>query len=248
MRTAVYARVSTERQERQQTIDSQLDALQAWAKSANHELTDAHVFRDEGYSGSRLDRPGLDALRDAVRDREVDVVAVLAPDRLARRYAYQVLLLEEFRRAGCAVEFLTHAISDDPGDQLLLQIQGAVAEYERALLSERFRRGKLQKARAGQFIGPHAPYGYHYRPRQDGACGQLAVDDEEAELVHTLYGWLVGEREPDPAPDPQATELRPLGPTLRPAAMVTLDGPPHPVRSRLYRNCLLEPLRIPADP
>jgi site-specific DNA recombinase len=193
MRAAVYARVSTERQERQQTIDSQLDALRAWAKIANHELIDAHVFRDEGYSGSRLDRPGLDALRDAVRDREVDVVAVLAPDRLARRYAYQVLLLEEFRRAGCAVEFLTRAISDDPGDQLLLQIQGAVAEYERALLSERFRRGKLQKARAGQFIGPHAPYGYHYRPRQDGTCGQLAIDDEEAELVRTLYGWLVEE-------------------------------------------------------
>ena len=124
MRAAIYARVSTERQERQQTIDSQLDALRAWAEAANHELTDAHVFRDEGYSGSRLDRPGLDALRDAVRDGEVDVVAVLAPDRLARRYAYQVLLLEEFRRAGCAVEFLNRAISDDPGDQLLLQIQG----------------------------------------------------------------------------------------------------------------------------
>ncbi|UEM24417.1 recombinase family protein (plasmid) [Skermanella mucosa] len=62
-----------------------------------------------------------------------------------------------------------------------------------SLLSERFRCGKLQKARAGQFIGPHAPYGYRYRPRQDGTCGQLAIDDEEAELVRTLYDWLVGE-------------------------------------------------------
>ena len=193
MRAAIYARVSTERQERQQTIDSQLDVLRAWANTANHELTDAHVFRDEGYSGSRLDRPGLDALRDAVRDGEVDVVAVLAPDRLARRYAYQVLLLEEFRRVECAVEFLNRAISDDPGDQLLLQIQGAVAEYERALLGERFRRGKLQKARAGQFIGPRAPYGYRYLPRHDGAAGQLVVDEAEAELVGLLYGWLADE-------------------------------------------------------
>jgi site-specific DNA recombinase len=168
MRAAIYARVSTERQERQQTIDSQLDGLRRWAGAANHDLSDLHVFRDEGYSGSRLDRPGLDALRDAVRDGEIDVVGVLAPDRLARRYAYQVLLLEEFRRAGCAVEFLNRAISDDPGDQLLLQIQGAVAEYERALLSERFRRGKLQKARAGQFIGARAPYGYRYLPRHEG--------------------------------------------------------------------------------
>src|SRR4051794_30741324 len=129
MRAAIYARVSTERQERQQTIDSQLDALRAWARDAGHELSEAHVFRDEGYSGARLDRPGLDALRDAVRDREVDIVGVLAPDRLARRYAYQVLVLEEFRRVGCEIAFYNRTISNDPGDQLLLQIQGAVAEY-----------------------------------------------------------------------------------------------------------------------
>src|SRR3954452_8120288 len=153
MRAAIYARVSTERQERQQTIDSQLAALRAWAEAGGHELSDRHVFRDEGYSGARLDRPGLDALRDAVRDGEVEILAVLAPDRLARRYAYQVLLLEEFRRAGCAVAFLHRPITEDPHDQLLLQIQGAVAEYERAVLGERFRRGKLHKARAGQWLG-----------------------------------------------------------------------------------------------
>jgi site-specific DNA recombinase len=187
MRAAIYARVSTERQERQQTIDSQLELLRAWARSADHVLSEDHVFRDEGYSGARLDRPGLDAVRDAVRDREVDIVGVLTPDRLARKYAYQVLLLEEFRRAGCAVAFVNHAISDDPGDQLLLQIQGAVAEYERALLAERFRRGKQQKARAGQFIGAKAPYGYRYWPRQDGAAGRLEIDPAEAEIVRMLY-------------------------------------------------------------
>src|SRR3954447_24689646 len=194
MRAAIYARVSTERQERQQTIESQVAALRAWAEAEGHELNDRHVFRDEGHSGARLDRPGLDALRDAVRDGEVEIVGVLAPDRLARKYAYQVLLLEEFRRAGCAVAFLGRAISDDPGDQLLLQIQGAVAEYERALLGERFRRGKLQKARAGQFIGVHAPYGYRRLPRRDGAAGRLVVDEAEAEVVRMLYGWLTEER------------------------------------------------------
>src|SRR3954463_10233517 len=100
MRAAIYARVSNERQERQQTIERQLAALRAWAEG--HQLSDRHVFRDEGYSGARLDRPGLDALRDAVRDGEVEVRGVLAPDRLTRRYAYQFLLLEEFRRPGCA--------------------------------------------------------------------------------------------------------------------------------------------------
>jgi site-specific DNA recombinase len=168
--------------------------VRAWAEAEGHELSDRHVFRDEGHSGARLDRPGLDALRDAVRDGEVEIVGVLAPDRLARKYAYQVLLLEEFRRAGCAVAFLGRAISDDPGDQLLLQIQGAVAAYERALLGERFRRGKLQKARAGQFIGVHAPYGYRRLPRRDGAAGRLVVDEAEAEVVRMLYGWLTEER------------------------------------------------------
>src|SRR3954451_14755551 len=105
MRAAIYARVSTERQERQQTIESQLAALRAWAEAEGHEMNDSHVFRDEGHSGARLDRPGLDALRDAVRDGEVEIVSVLAPDRLARNYAYKVLLMEEPRRAGCAVAF-----------------------------------------------------------------------------------------------------------------------------------------------
>ncbi len=99
MRAALYARVSTERQERQQTIDSQLTILRDWVGAEGHQLAEEHVFRDEGYSGARLDRPGLDALRDVIRDGAVELVAVLSPDRLARRYAYQVLLLGEFGRA-----------------------------------------------------------------------------------------------------------------------------------------------------
>src|SRR3712207_4626740 len=194
MRTALYARVSTERQERQQTIASQLTALQAWAVAGGHAIAAEHVFRDEGYSGSRLDRPGLDALRDAVRDGAVRQVAVLTPDRLARKYAYQVLLLEEFRRAGCEVVFLQHPISDNPNGQLLLQIQGAIAEYERAVLGERFRRGKLQKARDGHYMTGRAPYGYRYVPRRGDVPGQLLIDEREAELVRMLYGWLTDER------------------------------------------------------
>ncbi|MDQ2804058.1 MAG: recombinase family protein, partial [Pseudomonadota bacterium] len=194
MRAALYARVSTERQERLQTIDSQFVALRAWVVASGHALAEEHVFRDEGYSGSRLDRPGLDALRDAVRDGAVGIVAVLTPDRLARKYAYQVLLLEEFRRAGVEMVFLQHPISDDPNDQLLLQIQGAIAEYERAVLGERFRRGRLQKARDGHFQGGRAPYGYRYVRRQDAMPGHLVVDEQEAELVRTLYGWLTDEQ------------------------------------------------------
>src|SRR5512143_1947519 len=193
MRAALYARVSTERQQHQQTIDSQLSALREWVAAKGHTLAEAHVFRDEGYSGTRLDRPGLDSLRDAVRDAAIDLVAVLSPDRLARKYAYQVVLLEEFRRAGCEVVFLQQPISEDPNDQLLLQIQGAIAEYERAVLAERFHRGKLQKAREGHILSAHPPYGYRYVPRQDRCPAHLIIDEAEAMVVRQLYTWLVEE-------------------------------------------------------
>jgi site-specific DNA recombinase len=194
MKAAIYARVSTDKQGRDQTVDSQLEALRRWATAHGHELKDDHVYIDEGYSGARLDRPALDRLRDAVREGEFDVLGVYSPDRLARRYAYQVLLLEEFRKAACAVEFIERPISDDPHDQLLLQIQGAIAEYERAVLGERFRRGKLQKARAGHWIAGQAPYGYRYVPNRDGVPGHLEIEEVEAEVVRMLYRWLSDER------------------------------------------------------
>src|SRR3954453_8909221 len=191
---AIYARVSTERQARQPTIDSQLAVLRRWAEAEGHALAETHVFRDEGYSGSRLDRPSLDSLRDAVSDAAIEIVAVLSPDRLARRYAYQVLLLEEFRRAGVEVAFLHHPISEDPSDQLLLQIQGAIAEYERAVLAERFRRGKLQKARDGHLLSAKPPYGYRYVPRCEAVPGHLLIDDAEAAMVRRLFAWVADEQ------------------------------------------------------
>jgi site-specific DNA recombinase len=194
MKAAIYARVSTDKQGRDQTIDSQLEALRRWATAHGHELKDDHVYIDEGYSGARLDRPALDRLRDAAREGEFDVLGVYSPDRLARRYAYQVLLLEELRKAACAVEFIERPISDDPHDQLLLQIQGAIAEYERAVLGERFRRGKLQKARAGHWIAGQAPYGYRYVPNRDGVPGHLEIEEVEAGVVRMLYRWLIEER------------------------------------------------------
>src|SRR5215213_9089154 len=109
MRTAaIYARVSTPRQGRQQTIESQLTVLKSWADENGHELSSENVYTDEGYSGSRLDRPGLDALRDGVEDGAFEVVGALSPERLARKYACQVLLLEEFKRSGCEIVFIDH--------------------------------------------------------------------------------------------------------------------------------------------
>lgn len=194
MHVALYARVSTGRQEREQTIASQLSALRTWVTEQGHEVHPNHVYCDEGWSGARLDRPALDRLRDAAHEGAFALVAVWSPDRLARKYAYQVLLLEEFRRVGCEVVFLQHPLSDDPNDQLLLQIQGAMAEYERALIQERFRRGRLQKIRAGYYLSSKPPYGYRYIPKREGAPGYLVIDEHEAEIVRTVYRWIADEQ------------------------------------------------------
>jgi site-specific DNA recombinase len=149
---AAYARVSTERQAEQQTIEQQLARLRAYAGERGWPLDEAQVYRDAGYSGARLNRPALDRLRDAVARGAVDTLLVTSPDRLARRYAYQVWLLEAFERAGCAVVFLDRPLSGDPQDALLLQIRGAVAEYERTLIADRTRRGRLAKLQRGQLL------------------------------------------------------------------------------------------------
>jgi len=147
---AAYARVSTDRQEQQESIGSQVEAVQRAAAEGGYDLPAEFLFIDDGYSGARLDRPALDRLRDLVSEGAIEAVLISAPDRLARRYAYQVVVLEEFRRAGCEVIFLNHAFGQSPEEHMLLQIQGVFSEYERTLIKERMRRGRLFAARQGR--------------------------------------------------------------------------------------------------
>ncbi len=134
MRTAVYARVSTQRQTKMQTIEQQLERLQAHFQTQGWQWREDLVFRDDGYSGASLKRPGLDRLREQSAQAHFDRVLITTPDRLARKYIYQMLLIEELEKSGCQVEFLERPMSQDPHDQLVLQIRGAVAEYEGNLI------------------------------------------------------------------------------------------------------------------
>jgi site-specific DNA recombinase len=152
MRVAIYARVSTLNQAEDQTIELQLERLKDYVQEQQLALPEEYIFRDDGFSGSNLNRPGLDRLRDKAAARELDGILITAPDRLARNYVYQMLLLEEFEQNGCPVTFLDRPMSQDPHDQLLLQIRGAVAEYERTLITERMRRGKQTKYREGTLL------------------------------------------------------------------------------------------------
>ena len=151
-RAAIYARVSSQRQQRQATIQSQVMQLRSRVEQDGHQLLDKHILLDDGYSGSYLDRPALDRLRDLARERVIELVYILCPDRLARRYVHQVLLMEELERFGCEVVFLEHTPSKDPNSRLLTQIQGAIAEYERTQIVERARRGKLYHSRQGAIV------------------------------------------------------------------------------------------------
>src|SRR5215831_18324530 len=146
---AIYARVSSEHQATAHTIASQVAALRDRVTLDGLVLPEAMEFLDEGYSGATLVRPALERLRDVIAAGALDRLYVHSPDRLARKYAYQVLLVDEFQRMGVEVVFLNRELGRSPEDDLLLQVQGMMAEYERAKILERHRRGKLHAARSG---------------------------------------------------------------------------------------------------
>ena len=193
MRVALYSRVSTKQQEKKGTIASQIAALRTYASQQHHMIAENYVCNDDGYSGALLARPGLDILRDGAEAGAFDAVLVLSPDRLSRKYAYLILILEEFERFGIKVIFLDQPPSDDPHNALLVQIQGAVAEYERAKHAERYRRGKLYRARQGEVFWNSIPYGYRRIPRRDNIPAHLVINEAEAEVVRNIFKWHVDE-------------------------------------------------------
>ncbi len=192
---AMYARVSSERQRQEETIQSQTVGLRELAAQRGLLLPEDLVFEDEGFSGATLTRPALERLRDRAAEGAFEVLLCHAPDRLARRYAYQVLLLEELQRAGVEVVFAREPErSGSPEDELLRQFQGMIAEYERAQIRERTRRGKLHRARGGsQAVLSCAPYGYWYVKKAEHCDGYWEIDELEAQVVREVFARYVEE-------------------------------------------------------
>jgi len=196
---AIYARVSSDRQREQNTIASQTALLLEFATTRDCVVPQDWIFQDDGYSGSVLARPGLERLRDLVAEGFIETLFVYAPDRLSRKYAYQVLLLEEFSRCGAETVFLKSAGGDNPEERLLVQFQGMIAEYERAQIAERTRRGKRHRAKTGCVnVLSGAPYGYRYVRKSDAAEAYYAVIEAEAEVVREVFElytkelWSIG--------------------------------------------------------
>ena len=185
---AIYARVSSERQKEQETIGSQTAALLEHAKNQNWMVPNEWRFVDEGYSGASLARPGLDRLRDLVAEEQIDTIVIYSPDRLSRKYAFQVLLSEEFSRHGAELTFVKSPPATTPEERLLVQVQGMIAEYERAQIAERSRRGKRYRARQGSInVLSGAPYGYRYGKKTDAQAAYYEVLDQEAAVVRMAY-------------------------------------------------------------
>ncbi|MGH8302807.1 MAG: recombinase family protein, partial [Steroidobacteraceae bacterium] len=186
---AIYARVSTDHQRAQGTIQSQVDELHELAAARELAVGSELIFCDEGISGATLVRPALERLRDGAAEGSFEVLLCHSPDRLARRYAYQVLLLDELARAGVEIIFAfedEHA--ETPEGELLRQMQGMIAEYERAQIAERTRRGRLHRARSGSAaVLGRAPYGYRYVRRSEHADAYFQIDEVKASVVREVF-------------------------------------------------------------
>ncbi len=196
IQAAIYARVSSEQQAAAHTIESQLAALAERARSDGTPVPAERQFADDGFSGATLVRPALDRLRDLAATGTVNRIYVHSPDRLARKYAYQVLLIDEWRRAGVEVVFLNRPLGQSPEDDLLLQVQGIVAEYERAKIMERSRRGKKHAAQRGSLnVMSCAPFGYRYvSVHEGGGEARFEPIPEQARVVRQVFEWIAQDR------------------------------------------------------
>lgn len=191
MKIAIYARVSSDTQAKEGTIESQIEALREYAKA--HHLEVSYECLDDGFSGTTLDRPGLDQVRDLAQAGDIEGVLILSPDRLSRKQANQIILIEEFKKRDITVIFTNQQFDDTPEGNFMLQIQGAVAELERAKIIDRTRRGAKHALKNGQVNGGNAPYGYRHVNKTKTTKAHWEVDPHEAEIVRKVYQWYTAE-------------------------------------------------------
>jgi site-specific DNA recombinase len=188
---AIYARVSTARQEEDGTVETQLGVLRDYARQHGHTVVKEYI--DDGWSGDILARPSLDELRADATKKLWQAVLIYDPDRLARRYSYQELVMDELRERRLEVIFITVSSPKNSEEKILHGVRGLFAEYERAKIAERFRLGKLRKVNEGHILLSEAPYGYVYIPNQADRHGYLEVLDEEARVVRMIFEWVANE-------------------------------------------------------
>jgi len=187
---ALYARVSTSRQEQQATIESQIEETKRRILSDGNIIPPEHIYIDNGWSGEIIERPSLDAMRDAATEGHFKLLYVYDRGRLSRRFVHQEVILDELREK--EVEFISlHDIEAKTPEEMMMQsMMGIFHEYERFKIAERFRRGKLYKAKSGALINGNAKYGYRYIKRTDTTPARVEVNEEEARVVRMVWHWF----------------------------------------------------------
>jgi len=189
MKTIIYARVSSDKQAKNQTIQSQLEVLREYANRENLEVI--QEILDDGFSGTTLNRPGMDEVRELFRAGKAEAILVLSPDRLARKQSSLLILMDEFKKFNINIIFTNQQYGNSPEDTLMLQLQGAIAEYEREKIIDRTRRGSLHSMKCGQVWGGHAPYGYTYVNKTANKMGHYEIDPQEADTIKKIFHWYV---------------------------------------------------------
>ncbi len=193
-KAAIYARVSSQKQKEDETIESQELVLREFGLKEGYQIPETWLFLDNGISGQSLQRPALDDLRDLIRTESVDAILIYAPDRLARNYPHQLILLDEFRRCGVKVLFIRNVPQGDTPEAIMFtHFQGIFAEYERALILDRSRRGTIHKAKSGDpAILPKLPYGYQRIKNERQTV--IEIVETDANVVRKIFYLYVHER------------------------------------------------------
>jgi len=190
LNVAIYARVSSSKQDKNNDIESQLKELKNKADSLGFHYTSTDIFTDDGYSGATLNRPGLENLRDSIYAGVYKKVFVYDPDRLARDYVYQTLLIDEIKKGGCEIEFVRAPIGETPEQKMLLQVQGMISEYERSKILERTKRGRLHRMQKGELVHGGDVYGYKYIRKHCDIPAHYKIINEESEIIRTISEYL----------------------------------------------------------
>ncbi|MFA5413766.1 MAG: recombinase family protein [Patescibacteria group bacterium] len=191
---AIYARVSTGRQEKEETIQNQLMVLKEFIEKNNYTLV--REYTDEGWSGDSIVRPALDQLRIDAKNKIWEAVMIYDPDRLARRYSYQELVMDELTEVGIEIIFITTPTPKNDDEKVMHGVKGLFSQWERAKITERFRLGKLRKAKDGHIITSGAKYGYTYirNDKENKIVGHYEINKQESEVVKMIFLWVTDER------------------------------------------------------
>ena len=191
---AIYARVSSSTQEKESTIDSQISELINKADDLGYCYSSKDIFTDEGYSGATLNRPGLEKLRELIYDGVYQKLLVFDPDRLARDYVYQMLLIDEIQKESCEIEFIRAPIGETPEQKMLLQVQGMISEYERSKILERTKRGRIHRMKQGEIVYGGDVFGYKYIRKKGDIPTHYVIIEEEEKIIKQIFSWYTEER------------------------------------------------------